>query len=83
MNRVTEMLEDLHADLVKNKYHSTADKLLPIIEEAKKGQTLTDFVDTTIVKLRSDMCDNYCKYTKECNEAMDQGEDFCCPLDRL
>ncbi len=50
------------------------------LEEVKEELTLTDFVDATIVNVRSNMCDNYCKFTKECSEATDQGEDFPCPL---
>lgn len=37
MNKTIEMLEELYADLKQNKYHGTAQKLLPIIEETKKG----------------------------------------------
>ena len=53
------------------------------LEEAKEEMTLTDFVDATIVKVRSDICDNYCKYTKECGETIDRGEEYPCPLDKL
>ena len=53
------------------------------LEETKGELTLTDFVDTTIVNVRSNMCDNYCKYTKECAAAIDRGEDYPCPLDKL
>lgn len=34
-------------------------------------------------EVKSEICDNYCKYVKECNEALDNGEDFYCPLDKL
>lgn len=36
MNKVKEMLEQLHDELRQNRQYSAADKLLPIIEEAKK-----------------------------------------------
>lgn len=36
MSKVKEMLEALEKDLRENKQYSAADKLLPIIEEAKK-----------------------------------------------
>lgn len=37
MNKVKEMLEQLHAELRNDKNYSAADKLLPIIKEAGKN----------------------------------------------
>lgn len=36
MDKIRQMLEDLEKELRKDKQYSAADKLLPIIEEAKK-----------------------------------------------
>lgn len=36
MDKIKKMLEDLEKDLRQNKQYSAADKLLPVIEEAKK-----------------------------------------------
>lgn len=36
MDKIKKMLEDLEKELRANKQYSAADKLLPIIEEAKK-----------------------------------------------
>ena len=42
-------------------------------------KTVTDIIE----EVRSEMCDGYCKYVKECSEALDEGNDFYCPLDKL
>ena len=52
------------------------------LEEVKESP-LTDIVDRIIVEVRENMCDNYCKHTKECNDAADRGEDYPCPLGKL
>lgn len=52
------------------------------LEEVKESP-LTDIVDAIIVEVREKMCDNYCKFTKECGDAADRGEDYPCPLGRL
>lgn len=52
------------------------------LEEVKES-SLTDIVDRIIVEVREKMCDNYCKFTKECGDATDRGEDYPCPLGRL
>ena len=52
------------------------------LEEVKESP-LTDIVDRIIVELRENMWDNYCKHTKECNDAADRGEHYPCPLGRL
>ena len=36
MDKIRQMLEDLEKELRKDKQYSAADKLLPVIEEAKK-----------------------------------------------
>ena len=36
MNKVRKMLEDIEKEFRANKQYSAADKLLPVIEEAKK-----------------------------------------------
>ena len=41
-------------------------------------KTVTDIID----EVRSEMCE-YCKYRDECDEALDEGNDFYCPLDKL
>ena len=52
------------------------------LEEVKESP-LTDIIDAIIVEVREKMCDDYCKFTKECGEATDRGEDYPCPLGRL
>ena len=47
--------------------------------------TTTDMIKTVtdiIEEVKQEMCD-YCKYVKECDEALDEGKDFYCPLDKL
>ena len=35
-------------------------------------------------EVKEDVCKNYCKYSKECEERMEAGEELRdCPLDRL
>ena len=42
-------------------------------------KTVTDIIE----EVKQEMCDGYCKYVKECNEMLDDGDDFYCPLDKL
>lgn len=44
------------------------------LEEVKESP-LTDIIDAIIVEVREKMCDDYCKFTKECGDATDRGED--------
>ena len=39
--------------------------------------------NTTTDMIKAEICDQYCKKLKECIEALDEGNDFYCPLDKL
>ena len=41
--------------------------------------TVTDIIE----EVRQEMCNDYCKYHKECDKALEEGKDFPCPLGRL
>ena len=48
--------------------------------------TATDMIKTVtdiIEEVKAEICDQYCKKLKECIEALDEGNDFYCPLDKL
>ena len=75
--------------LVYDEQYEEWERLCPVgtpaecpLEEVEESP-LTDIVDRLIVEVRENMCDNYCKYTKECSDATDRGEDYPCPLGRL
>ena len=41
-------------------------------------------VEAMLEHIKEDFCNNYCKYAKECEERMDNGEELRpCPLDKL
>lgn len=44
---------------------------------------LRDHIDRTIEEVESEMCRDFCKYEAECEAALNNGEDYPCPLDRL
>ena len=44
---------------------------------------LRDHIDRTIEQVMNEMCGHYCKYEAECKEALINGKDYPCPLDRL
>lgn len=44
---------------------------------------LRDYIDRIIEEVASEMCRGFCKYEAECEEALNNGKDYPCPLDRL
>ena len=41
-------------------------------------------VTQILEEVKEDFCKNYCKYSKECEERLEEGEELRdCPLDRL
>lgn len=44
---------------------------------------LRDHIDRVIEEVSSEMCRGICKYEAECEEAIINGKDYPCPLDRL
>lgn len=46
---------------------------------AEKVQSVIDIIE----EVKEEICNQYCKKFKECSEALDEGKDFYCPLDRL
>lgn len=48
-----------------------------------EGELTKRKVTNIIDSVRVEICGNYCVHTKACNEAIDNGEEFYCPLDRL
>lgn len=44
---------------------------------------LRDHIDRTLEQVASEMCRGFCKYEAECEEALNNGKDYPCPLNRL
>ena len=42
-------------------------------------KAVTDIIE----EVKNEMCINYCKYKDRCNEMLDNGGHFYCPLDKL
>ena len=40
-------------------------------------------VTDIIAQAKEEICRDYCRYTEECMEKLDNGEERSCPLDRL
>lgn len=40
-------------------------------------------VSEIIEEVKEEMCKEFCKNVEECSEAIDNNEDYPCPLDRL
>lgn len=47
--------------------------------EIPEPKTVTDILE----EVKHEMCIDFCKYTKECAEAINRGVEVPCPLDKL
>lgn len=50
------------------------------MENSKNEMTVTEIID----QVKDEICNDYCRYTKECTEQLEkEGDTRTCPLDRL
>lgn len=85
-SKVTLSENESHSDVFTEAFNMAIKALeadVPDTDVGKMG-SMVEKVTDIITQVKEDICNNYCKYTAECWDRLDNGEETRpCPLNRL